>query len=93
MACRCPVVSTRVGGPLDTIEDGKNGFLVDVEDHDALADRLVRVLKLSDQQWQAMSDAAYSTACRYSWRDAAALMERALETAIERSKTAQRIGA
>ena len=33
-----------------TIEEGKNGFLVDVEDHDALADRLVHVLKLSDQR-------------------------------------------
>ena len=93
MACRCPVVSTRVGGPMDTIEEAKNGFLVDVEDRDALADRLVRVLKLSDPQWQAMSDAAYATACRYSWRDAAELMEKALETAIERSRTARRIGA
>jgi glycosyltransferase involved in cell wall biosynthesis len=93
MACRCPVVSTRVGGPLDTIEDGKNGFLVDVEDHAALADRLVHVLKLSDPEWQAMSDAAYATACRYSWHDAAALMERALQAAIDRSTTARRIGA
>ena len=93
MACRCPVVSTRVGGPLDTIEDGKNGFLVDVEDAEALADRLVRVLKLSDGQWREMSDAAYATACRYSWRDAAALMEKALEAAINQRGLAQRIGA
>jgi glycosyltransferase involved in cell wall biosynthesis len=82
MACRCPVVSTRVGGPLDTIEEGKNGFLVNVEDHESLAERLVRVLQLSDPQWKAMSDAAYATACRYSWQDAAVLMERALQTAI-----------
>ncbi|MGD0540781.1 MAG: glycosyltransferase family 4 protein [Tepidisphaeraceae bacterium] len=93
MACRCPVVSTRVGGPLDTIEDGKNGFLVNVEDPDALADRLVRILKLSDPQWQDMSDAAYATACRYTWQDAAALMETALQTAIERSSSARPIGA
>jgi glycosyltransferase involved in cell wall biosynthesis len=93
MACRCPVVSTRVGGPLETIEDGKNGFLVNVEDPDALADRLVRILKLSDPQWQDMSDAAYATACRYTWQDAAALMETALQTAIERSSSARPIGA
>jgi len=89
MACRCPVVSTRVGGPMDIIEEGKNGFLVDVEDHDALAERLVRVLKLSDQEWRTMSDAAYATACRYTWQDAAALMEEALLTTIERFRTKQ----
>jgi glycosyltransferase involved in cell wall biosynthesis len=93
MACRCPVVSTRVGGPLDTIEEGKNGFLVNVEDIESLADRLVQVLKLSDPQWQAMSDAAYATACRYSWQDAAGLMEKGLQTAIDRSKSGRRIGA
>jgi glycosyltransferase involved in cell wall biosynthesis len=87
MACRCPVVSTRVGGPMDIIEEGKNGFLVDVEDPDALAERLVRVLRLSDQQWRAMSDSAYATASRYTWQDAAALMEEALLTTIERSRT------
>jgi glycosyltransferase involved in cell wall biosynthesis len=93
MACRCPVVSTRVGGPLDTIEGGKNGFLVNVEDIEALAGRLVDVLKLSDPQWQGMSDAAYATACRYSWQDAAGLMESGLQTAIDRSGSSQRIGA
>jgi glycosyltransferase involved in cell wall biosynthesis len=93
MACRCPVVSTRVGGPMDTVEEGKNGYLVDVEDHNALSDRLVKVLELSDGQWREMSDAAYATACRYSWRDAAVLMEKALETAIAKSKVARRIGA
>jgi glycosyltransferase involved in cell wall biosynthesis len=93
MACRCPVVSARVGGPMDIIEEGKNGFLVDVEDPEALADRLVKVLKLSDPQWREMSDAAYATACRYSWQDAAALMESALQKAIERSRMAHAIGA
>jgi glycosyltransferase involved in cell wall biosynthesis len=86
MACRCPVVSTKVGGPVDTIEDGKNGHLVDIEDHISLADRVVRVLTLSDLEWRKMSDAAYATACRYTWQDAARRMEEALETAIARSR-------
>jgi glycosyltransferase involved in cell wall biosynthesis len=93
MACRCPVVSTRVGGPIDTIVEGENGFLVDVEDHDALAQRLIEVLRLSADRWQKMSDAAYATACRYTWQDAAALMEAALERAIEGSRRRHRIGA
>ncbi len=47
MACRCPVVSTRVGGPMDIIEEGVNGYLVDVKDVGALAERTLRVLKLA----------------------------------------------
>jgi glycosyltransferase involved in cell wall biosynthesis len=85
MACRCPVVSTRVGGPVDTIHEGENGHLVDVDDVDALTDRLLRVLRLPAEQWQAMSDAAYATAARYTWDDATDLFEQALGRAIEKS--------
>lgn len=85
MACRCPVVSTAVGGPIDRVEDGRNGYLVPVGDHAALADRLVRVLTLPDAGWRAMSEAAHATATGYTWDDAAALFERALRTAIERT--------
>jgi glycosyltransferase involved in cell wall biosynthesis len=84
MACRCPVVSTEVGGPLDTIDEGKNGFLVKVEDRAALADQMIKVLELSDEKWREMSDAAYAKACRYTWQDAAILMEKALEAATAR---------
>lgn len=86
MACRCPVVSTRVGGPIDIIEEGVNGYLVDVKDVDALADRVLRVLNLSQEQWQQMSDAAYRTAARFTWDDATNLFEQALELAITRNK-------
>lgn len=86
MACRCPVVSTRVGGPNDIIDDGLNGFLVDVDDSDALAEKLIHVLTLSDSQWRAMSDAAYATATRYTWDDATTLLEGALQRAIERTQ-------
>jgi glycosyltransferase involved in cell wall biosynthesis len=39
-----PVIATRSGGPAEIIEDGVTGFLVDVGDHDAVADRLERLL-------------------------------------------------
>lgn len=84
MACRCPVVSTEVGGPIDTIENGVNGYLVPLEDAEALAERLLQVLTLSEADWRQMSDAAYATATQYTWDDAAALFEQALDRAIER---------
>ena len=84
MACRCPVVSTRVGGPMDIIEDGINGYLVDPGDYEGLAERLVRVLNLAEEQWQRMSQAAYETVASYTWDDAAELCEEAFERAIQR---------
>lgn len=86
MACRCPVVSTRAGGPEDIVTDEMNGHLVDVGDVDALADRVLRVLSLPQAEWQKMSDAAYRTATRFTWDDATDLFEQALELAIERDR-------
>jgi len=84
MACRTPVVSTRVGGPMDIVEEARNGHLVAIEDAAALADRLLRVLTLPEPQWQAMSTAAHQTATRYTWDDATDLLEQALRQAIEK---------
>ena len=45
MACGVPVVSTRRGGPSETIVDGVTGFLVDPGDADAIATKVLRLLK------------------------------------------------
>jgi glycosyltransferase involved in cell wall biosynthesis len=84
MACRCPVVSTRVGGPMDLIEDGINGYLVDVGDTAGLAQRLIEVLQFPEPAWQRMSEQAFRTAASFTWKDATALFERALEVTTER---------
>jgi glycosyltransferase involved in cell wall biosynthesis len=86
MACRCPVVSTRSGGPNDIIEEGVNGYLVDVGDIETLAERVLRVLNLPQERWRQMSEAAYCTATRYTWDDATDLFEKALELSIERNR-------
>ena len=44
MACGKPVIATPVGGVLDVIEDGKNGALINVNDADMLADKLLELL-------------------------------------------------
>jgi glycosyltransferase involved in cell wall biosynthesis len=43
-ACGTPVIATRVGAIPESVDDGVEGFLVDVHDAVALADRLGRVL-------------------------------------------------
>jgi glycosyltransferase involved in cell wall biosynthesis len=63
---------------MDIVEEGINGFLVDVEDSIGLADRVVRVLTFSEPEWRRMSDAALATAARYTWDDATDLLESAL---------------
>jgi len=90
MACRCPVVSTRVGGPIDNIKDSVNGFLVDVDDAAGLAEATLKVLRLSEDDWHRMSVAALSTATRYTWDDATDRLERVLQ-ALTMQKLAARI--
>ncbi len=84
MACRTPVVSTRVGGAVDLIENGVNGYVVPVDDEAGLADGLLRVLQLPADRWRELSNAAYGKAVRYSWDAGTDLFEAALQTAIER---------
>lgn len=50
MACRKPVIATRVGGIPEIVEDGKNGILVEPDNPRALAEAIVRVLKNRDLQ-------------------------------------------
>jgi glycosyltransferase involved in cell wall biosynthesis len=45
MACALPIVATAVGGFLELVKDGENGFLVPVGDADALAQALARLIK------------------------------------------------
>jgi len=75
MACGCPVVSTKVGGPVETVVDGVNGYLAEIGDVSGLADGLMKVLALSDAEWRRMSAAARSTANRYTWQAAGEQLE------------------
>jgi len=44
MACGLPCVATRVGGNAEALEDGRSGYLVENEDADACADRILKLL-------------------------------------------------
>jgi glycosyltransferase involved in cell wall biosynthesis len=57
MASGTPCVSTRVGAADDIITDGVDGYLIDVDDHDALAEKAMKVLG-SKEKREAMGKAA-----------------------------------
>lgn len=48
MCIGLPVISTKVSGATDVIENGKNGVLIDCNDIDALADNIKELLSNSD---------------------------------------------
>lgn len=45
MACGLPVVSTRRGGPAETVVDGETGYFVDTRDIEALTAAVTRLLR------------------------------------------------
>ncbi len=77
MACRCPVVMTKVSGAAEYLEDGVNGYVTDVDAVSALADRVLRVLS-SSRDWERMSDAAYETSKRFDWDRSVDVLEKLL---------------
>ena len=70
MACRTPVVATRAGAAPDLIESGVSGYLVDIDDAEAMGARLIELLSLPPKAWRAMSEAAHRKASSYTWDDA-----------------------
>ena len=48
MACGTPVVATRCGGPESVLKEGETGFMVPVNDYDAMSERILKLL--SDNQ-------------------------------------------
>jgi len=87
MACRCPVVTTKVGAMPQLVRDGYNGFLADCGDDTALAAGVRQVLQADSRAWRMLSDNAHLTASAYQWDDAVSLFEAALERAKAGNRT------
>ena len=81
-ACRCPVVSTRSGGPEDYVVDGVSGYLVDVNDAPAMAEAILKVLRADEATWRAMSEASYRASLEFDWDRSAEKLERVLCRAV-----------
>ncbi len=66
MACGRPVIASRTGGLAEIVNDGVNGFLVEVGNHLQLAQRMVQLLQ-DDERRQQMGQAARERANEFSW--------------------------
>ncbi|WP_457642905.1 glycosyltransferase [Persephonella sp.] len=66
MASGKVVLSTLAGGIGEYLKDGINGFAVDVGDVDGMAEKMQKMLSLSDEEYRKISQQAVKTANRYS---------------------------
>ena len=76
MSCGLPVITTTTGGPLsfvNTVAGKPNGWLVEPDDVDALADALVEAVNDADARKERAHHARQQIRASYSWR---ALAER-----------------
>ena len=65
MAAGVPVIGSDIGGIATYVEDGVNGFLFKPRDHEELAERILRYMRMTETELIGMMRAAYATATRY----------------------------
>ena len=85
MAGGCPAVCSKTGRPLEIIEDGMNGCLVEIGDVDGFATAIENVLNQSEQSWAEMSKAARRAVAHPTWAESSALFAEALKRATQLS--------
>jgi D-inositol-3-phosphate glycosyltransferase len=66
-ACGTPVVAASVGGLRDVVADGQTGYLVEGRNPADYADAIARVLSEPPARTQAMRQAAWRRAQRFTW--------------------------
>jgi glycosyltransferase involved in cell wall biosynthesis len=66
-AAGLPVITTRAGGIPYLVEDGQTGFLVDLNDHRAMAARAMELLRNRELALRLIANAR-EVAARHSWR-------------------------
>ncbi len=85
MACRTPVIGTPTGAAPETVVDG-GGIMVKMQDPEDMAAAIVRIARMSNDEWKAMSELAYTTAQQFDWNRSADRFESELNRVVTQSK-------
>jgi phosphatidylinositol alpha-1,6-mannosyltransferase len=80
----CPVVAGGVGGAVDAVVDGKTGLLVDPEDHIAVGNALVELLR-DPQRQREMGAAGARRAADFAWPRVASRVEALIASVVTAS--------
>lgn len=79
------VLSERAGNAADFIETGKNGYVIDPEDTEEMADKILAILQASPEEKQAMSAASLSIVKKANYDNSARAFVDAARFAIGRN--------
>lgn len=74
--CGLPVVATRTAGTVQIVRDGENGFLVDVDDEDALAQRIGTLMTDRPLRLRLGENGRRIAEAQWSWEARAAELEK-----------------
>ena len=91
MSCRLPVITTRTGGPLsyvNTVAGKPNGWLVEPDDVDALADALVEAVNDGATRNERADNARHQARGSYSWRALSGRYEAVYADVLDRVRAA-----
>jgi len=83
MACRTPVIGTPAG-PAPDLLGGGAGVLVRPDDPADMAAAILRVVRMPNEEWRGLSDAAWGRAAEFDWAKSARQFEAELRLAVDR---------
>jgi glycosyltransferase involved in cell wall biosynthesis len=75
MAAGMPVVGTRAAGMVNTVLDGETGYVVEMHDPEALAERMLRLLRDDDLRERMGRAARRHVMSHFRWEDIAKSLE------------------
>ena len=84
-ACRTPVIATPAGAAPQLLQGG-GGLPVPFDDPAAMSRAIIRIARMSEEEWRALSDRALATARRYTWDAATDALEAVVGEEVEKVK-------